>query len=165
MTNDFESGSLEAQSPTFTAHFTSKPEIRPWTLMTSSPCLIEPEPWKSYTAHVEGNPYEDHSPMYDSISRPKLNEPLGIQLETDLREPVMEDNCSRWTSCCTFPLIWDPDTESYVLTVLFENVTMICIDELPHDTSQDPRRSGSHVDKLVLACILVKTSCPYRNTI
>ena len=166
MTNDFESGSLEARSPTFTAHFTSKPETRPGTLMTSNPRLIEPESWKSYTAHVEGNPHEDHSPMYDSISSPKLDDPLGIQLESDLGEPVMEDNCNCWTSCCTFPLsIWlDADTSSYFWTVFFENATMIYIDELSHDTSQDPHRSGSHFDKLVLACILVRNSCPYRNT-
>ena len=172
MTNDFGLGSLEAWSPTFTAHFNSMPETRPWTLMTSSPQLIEPEPWRSYTAHVEGNPHEDHSPTYDSISSSNLDESLGIRLESDLGEPVMEDNCNWQTSCCTipvnwFPVTWNPDTETYLLDLffLFENVTIVSVDKLPYDTLQDPRRLGSRFDKLVLAGILVRNYCPYRNTI
>ena len=164
MTNDFGLGSLEARSPTFTAHFNSMPETRPWTLMTSSPQLIEPEPWRSYTAHVEGNPHADHSPTYDSISSSNLDESSGILLESDLGEPVMEDNCNWWTSCCTFPLTWNPNTNTYIISI-FENATIISVDKLSYDISQDPRRSGSRFDKLVLACILVRTSCSYRNTI
>lgn len=124
MTNDLRLGSSEALSPTFTAHFNSMPETRPWTLMTSSPQLIKPEPWRSYTAHIEGNPHEDHPPSDYSV--PELahdwEECLAIWFESDLGEPVTEDSCNWWTSCCTVPITCVPNTNNWTLGLSFSRM-------------------------------------------
>ena len=160
MTSAFELGGSGACSPTFTAHLNSMPETRPWwTLMTSTPQSIGSESWRSYTAHVERTPHEDHPPTCDSISSPNLDEPLAIPPEKDLGEAVMEDSCSVLTSCCA---IWLSNDD---LKSIFMNVTIISIDEFSYDTSQDPRWSGARSHKLVLTSILVRNSCPYWNNI